>query len=475
MAAGQLTLPDYIILLLYLLALLLLGFLRSRQSTSTLEEYVIAGRKLSLPAFVATLVATWYGGILGVGEFSYQHGLSNWLVLGVPYYLHAFLFAVFLAGRARRAPVLTIPEQLEASYGRTTGLLGALFVALLATPAPYVLMLGVLCEMIFGWPLWLGVVVGTFFSIVYCMRGGLPAVVRTEILQFILMYAGFILILAFAITRYGAWEFLAQHLPPTHLTWHGGNRPQYILVWYFIAMSTLVDPSFYQRCFAARSEAVARRGIFIAIGCWLLFDFMTTATGLYARALLPDLANPAASYPELALHLLPAVARGIFFVALLATIMSTIDSFAFLSAISLGRDIFGKLGRQTSAAQATRLTQQSMVIVFLAAVAIALWAQSVVAIWYRLGTIITPALLPPLAASFSAKWKMSAPAALSTMVLSAGLTSIWLATEKEGRYWLDLEPIYAGLALAVVIFLGDQIRKRGSGQTRAGQQEGGAA
>lgn len=467
MAAGRLTLPDYFILLLYLLVLLILGFLRSRQSTSTLEEYLVAGRRLSLPAFVATLVATWYGGILGVGEFSYLHGLSNWLVFGVPYYLHAVLFAVLLAGRARRAPVLTIPEQLEAAYGRRAGLLGAFFVALLATPAPYVLMLGVLCEMIFGWPLWLGVVVGTFFSIVYCLRGGLPAVVRTEILQFLLMYAGFVLILAFAFAQHGGWKFLQQHLPASHLTWHGGNRPQYLLVWYFIAMSTLVDPSFYQRCFAARSEAVARRGIFIAIGCWLVFDFMTTATGLYARALLPDLPNPAASYPELALHLLPAVARGIFFVALLATIMSTIDSFAFLSAISLGKDIFGKLGRQTSAAQATRLTQLSMVIVFLAAVVIALWAQSIVAIWYRLGTIITPALLLPLATSFSAKWRMSAPAALSTMVLGAGLTSLWLATAEADRYWLDLEPIYAGLALAAAIFLADQIRQRGRSQARA--------
>jgi len=466
MATASLTLPDYLILLLYLLVLLILGFMRSRQRMSTLEDYLIAGRKLSLPAFVATLVATWYGGILGVGEFSYQHGLSNWLVFGVPYYLHAFLFAVLLAGRARRAPVLTIPEQLETAYGRPAGLLGALFVGLLATPAPYVLMLGVLCEMIFGWPLWLGVVVGTFFSIIYCFRGGLPAVVRTEVLQFILMYAGFVLILVFAFRQHGGWEFLQQHLPASHLTWHGGNRPQYLLVWYFIAMSTLVDPSFYQRCFAAQSEAVARRGIFIAIGCWIVFDFMTTATGLYARALLPDLTNPAASYPELALHLLPAVARGIFFVALLATIMSTIDSFAFLSAISLGRDILGKLRPQTSEVQATRLTQLSMVIVFLAAVAIALWAQSIVAIWYRLGTIITPALLLPLATSFSTTWRMSAPAARSTMVLSAGLTSLWLATAEADRYWLDLEPIYAGLALTGIIFLTDQIRQRCHSQTR---------
>ncbi|NUM75639.1 sodium:solute symporter family protein [candidate division KSB1 bacterium] len=459
MAAAHLSALDYFILLLYLMALLVLGFMRSRKTTGTLEEYLVAGRRLSLPAFVATLVATWYGGILGVGEFSYQYGVSNWLVFGVPYYLHALIFALFLAGRARRAPVLTIPEQLETAYGRRAGMAGAFFITILATPAPYVLMLGVLCEMLFGWPLWLGVVVGTFFSIIYCFRGGLPAVVRTEILQFILMYLGFALILIFAVSRYGGWDFLQQQLPATHLTWHGGNSPQYILVWYFIAMSTLVDPSFYQRCFAAKSESVARWGIIVAIGFWICFDFMTTATGLYARAILPGLENPAASYPELALHLLPSAARGIFFAALLAIIMSTIDSFSFLAAISLGKDIFAKFGQNVSESRATALTQIGMIITFIVAVLIALWAKSIVAIWYQIGTIITPALLLPLASSFSARWKMSPAAALLSMILSAGVTGLWLASGRAGNYWLNVEPVYVGLLISMAIFIVDRFLK----------------
>src|SRR5262245_39099317 len=123
---------DYTLILLYLLALLVLGFYRSQKAASNLEEYVLAGRRLSLPAFVATLVTTWYGGILGVGEFSYNYGVSNWLVFGVPYYLYAMVFAFFLAGRARRSNRFTIPEQLESHYGRACALAGALFVFLLS-------------------------------------------------------------------------------------------------------------------------------------------------------------------------------------------------------------------------------------------------------------------------------------------------------------------------------------------------------
>ena len=52
-------------------------------------DYIVAGRRLTLPAFTASLVTTWYGGILGVGEYTWTYGISNWLVFGVPYYLCA--------------------------------------------------------------------------------------------------------------------------------------------------------------------------------------------------------------------------------------------------------------------------------------------------------------------------------------------------------------------------------------------------
>lgn len=444
---------EYLLLALYLSGLLVLGFMRSRGDSSSMEEYLVAGRRLSLPAFVATLVSTWYGGILGVGEFSYKHGWSNWLVFGVPYYLYAIIFALFFAGRAWRTKFYTIPDQLEKAYGRRASMAGAFFIFILATPAPYVLMLGVLCRLLFGWPLWLGTSLGALLSMLYAFRGGLAAIVRTEILQFLLMYAGFAVILIFALHQFGGWDFLKTNLPPLHLTWHGENSPQYILVWYFIAMSTLVDPTFYQRCYASKSEKVARNGILLSVVCWMLFDFMTTATGLYAAAILPDLANPVESYPQLAVKLLPPLARGLFFLSLLATIMSTIDGYAFLSAITLGKDVLWKIYGRGEEKLATRFSRLSLLVTFMVAVGMALWSQSVVDIWYQLGSLSTPALLVPLAASFSEKWKMSGYWVLLSMLLSAALAGLWMVTGINGEYWLGLQPIYPGLAVSATLFV----------------------
>src|SRR5512135_2768822 len=83
------------------IAVLFIGFRAARRGRGESDDFLLAGRTLTLPMFVATLVSTWYGGILGVGEFSYRYGISNWIVFGVPYYVFALVFALFLANKIR--------------------------------------------------------------------------------------------------------------------------------------------------------------------------------------------------------------------------------------------------------------------------------------------------------------------------------------------------------------------------------------
>ncbi|MFQ5629283.1 MAG: sodium:solute symporter [bacterium] len=448
------SLIDTIILSAYLITTFYLGFIKSPQKQNTAAEYIIAGRRVTLPAFVASLVSTWYGGILGVGEFTYKFGISNWLVFGVPYYLYALIFAQFIAKRARRTAFVTIPDQLQARYGRRASLAGAGFIFLLSLPAPYVLMLGSLITLFFPIPLWLAILIGSTYSFAYIVHNGFSAVVRTDILQFGLMFGGFILILSYAMANHGGFAFLAAELPQGHLTWHGGNSLPYILVWYVIAASTLVDPNFYQRCYAARSESTARNGILISILFWIVFDFLTTTTGLYARVLLPELANPVEAYPLLAEFLLPQIAKGIFFVALFATVMSTLDSFAFVSGLTLGRDVMWKLRNRIDESTQQAHIKLGLVITFVVSIFIAILSRSVIDIWYQLGSVATPALAIPLAASFSERWKMQPDMAFFSILISGGGSLFWLMIGiSRGQNFLGLEPIYLGLVVSIVLFM----------------------
>jgi len=445
---------DYTLIGIYLVFLLAVGFRQFLKGEKTVDEYLVMGRRLALPGFVASLVSTWYGGILGVGEYTFKYGLSNWVVFGLPYYLGAFLFAVFLAKKARSANLYTIPDQLDRVYGRSTSLAGALLVFVTTIPAAYILQIGFLAESIAGIPLAYGVIGGAFFSIFYVLTGGLRNDVITDRAQFVLMFTGFIIMFIFLVTHYGGLSFISAHVPHNHLTLTGGRPFTYILVWYFIALGTLVDPAFYQRCFAAKSESTARKGIFIAIAFWAFFDFLTTSTGLYARAIIPELSQPATSYPSLAIMVLPGFFRAVFILGLFATVMSTIDSFTLVAGQTIGKDFIHRIWGKDP----TRMTQLGIILAGLLAIVIALFKKSIVAIWYDLGSISTASLLVPLASSFSAKWKMSREAAFFGIILSGLVVVIWMGLGSlfdQDRY-IGIDPIYPGLACSLLFFLFDR-------------------
>jgi len=427
-----------------------------RRGSQSESDYLVAGRRLTLPAFVATTVSSWYGGILGVGEYSYTYGLSNWLVFGVPYYLYALIFALFLARRARRSMALTVPDQLRARFGPEVGGLGAAVLFLMTAPAAYVLALGALLVHLTGISLVWAVLLGSLFSLAYVFRGGLSSVIFTDKIQFLLMFLGFSILLPAAALKFGGLSWLRANLPAEHLSWNGGLPWQSVAVWYLIAAATLVEPAFYQRCYAARDERTARRGLLVSILFWILFDFMTTFSGLYARAALPHLAESGglgaqAGYPALAQAILTPAAASLFMVGLLATIMSTIDSYGFLSAVTFGRDILWRL--RGSRGDSGRYSRLGLVVTGLVSAGLALWRESIVGLWHDLGSMGTPVLLFPMVLSFGSR-PIAKGWVLAAMLGGGGLATAWIAAERTGGgYPLGIEPIFPGLITSGLLSL----------------------
>jgi len=451
---------DFFIVLFFLGSQLVVGLYASRRANRSYEEYLLMGRRLSLPAFIATLVATWYGGILGIGEFTYRYGILNWFAQGLPYYLFAILFALFLAPRIRESNQYTLPDQLRRQFGTPAGIIGGLFIFILTTPAPHFLMVSLLLGGIFGIPFWWAFALTSLFSALYVFFGGLRAVVITDILQFILMFTGFGLIVGILITRYGGWSFLQAHLPATHLQPVGEMGLAYLMVWFFIALWTFVDAGFYQRCYAAQSWQTARKGILISVIFWVIFDFLTTTTGLYARALLPGI-NPLLAFPMLGQQVLGEVSRGLFFVALLATIMSTLDSYCLLSAMSFGRDFLGLLRGGPDRRQYIKI---GLVFSVLVSGILIYFLPSVVRMWYTLGSLLIPSLFVP---TLAALYRMPLPrqliiAGMGLSFLASGswfAAGIWLGSAILPRYPWHIQPFFIGCLVWFLIFLGACVRR----------------
>ncbi len=465
--AITLSVADQVIILVYFLAVLAIGFLANRKSSNA-ADFLLAGRSLTLPLFVMTLVSTWYGGILGVGEFSYLYGVSNWFVQGVPYYFFAVLFAVLLAGKIRATNFVTIPDKLQQSYDKKTALAGAALTFFLTTPAPYILMLAILLQLISGWSFLVCVLLGTAATTAYLFTGGFHSDVNTDVFEFFLMFAGFAVVLPFAYQKFGGFEFIQSHVPPLHLTWHGGNSTQFIIVWFLIALWTLVDPSFHQRCYAAKSPAVARKGILLSIVFWVIFDAMTATAGLYARAVLPALDNPVMAFPMLAEATLPSVAKGMFYAGMLATIMSTLNTLAFVSATSIGRDIVWRLRGESNEAQAAVYTRYSLALTAVISIAVCLLIPSVIRQWYTIGTVIVPGLLLPLVAGYFSRLSVQPRFAFAAMNLGWLVSLGWLlAGWSQGfgsaaSYPFGIEPMFPGLFISLVVWAAGMIVHRQS-------------
>lgn len=454
----ELSFWDYSIIVLYFLLLVAVGYFTKRK-VHGVTDYFLAGRRLTLPLFVVTLVSTWYGGILGVGELSFNYGFVNWLTQGFFWYLSYLFFAFFLAKRVRQSNLFTIPDLLEKFYDKKTRFLGAIFNFIMTTPAPYLLSLGIIFGLLFGWPVWAGILLGAAVVLFYTVRGGFWADVYTDFIQFILMMTGVALVIPFAISKFGGLSFLQANLPAEHFTLTGTWTTQMILVWGFIACWTLVDPSFYQRCYATTDSKTAKNGILISILFWMLFDICTTFTGMYARAAMPMI-DPTTAYAVFPAAILPVVVRGLFFTGMLATIMSTVDSFALSSAMNLSHDIYHKVFRpQASEEKVLSMTRWGVVVAVLFALILALRFESLVAMWYTIGTIGVSALLMPMLFGFFSKRKISGHLAFASMLLGAGTASFWMwygyqhLYEGWPTYIWGLEPLYSGIAVSLLILI----------------------
>ena len=453
---------DVSIIILFFISVLSIGFWAGKKYSNEANDYLLYGRKVGLGLFVLTTVSTWYGGILGVGEFTYRYGIVSWFTQGFPYYIFAILFAIFFAKKIRAASLFTIPDKLTNTYGKTAGLISAVLVFILVSPAPYILMTANLISVIFKINMTYSLIIALFLSFIYLFKGGFKANIYTDALQFFVMFIGFILIVIFSVNATGGYNFLIQTLPPNHLKLTGGTSITFIVVWFLIALWTFADPGFHQRSYAAKDGNVAMKGIIISVFFWFLFDFLTTTTGLYAKAILPNIQTPVSAYPLLAETILPSGIKGIFYAGMFATIMSTANSFLFLSATTIGRDFVFRIKKDAKETHLKSYTVFGLALSGVIALVLAYIIPSVIEIWYTVGSLCIPSIILPVISSYYPAIKVNGKVITAEMVAALIASTTWYFIRNDfvnsGIY--VLEPMLVGLFFAIVIHFSGFLAER---------------
>lgn len=301
-------------------------------------DLLLMGRQLTLPLFVCTLVATWYGGIIGVTALAYDKGFYNFLTQGIFWYVTYIIFALFLVNKIRVADAKTLPETAEYFFGKKARSIVALVNLTNVIPISYAISAGILIQLITGLPLGTSTFAGIAFVLIYSQMSGLRSVVYSDLVQFFVMCSAVAMVLGFSIYNFGGPDFLQARLPQNHFKLLGDDGFWAAFVWGIIALTTLVDPNFHQRCLAATSPKTAKKGILLSTLIWVLFDLCTTFGAMYAKAAIPTAISNEA-YITYSVQLLPTGLKGYFLAGMVATIFSTMDSYFFLATTSINYDL----------------------------------------------------------------------------------------------------------------------------------------
>lgn len=434
------------------IGLVVWGNLKLSQADDSVEagilDYLLMGRRLTLPLFIGTLVATWYGGIFGVTQIAFEDGVYNFITQGAFWYITYILFALFLVQRIRGFEAVTLPDLVSKMVGKRSGQVSAIFNVFNVIPITYAISIGLLIQALFGSSMELSIVLGVSLVLAYSFFGGFRAVVFSDLAQFFVMCSAVLFVLLFSLYTFGGISFLQSSLPSTHFEPLGKYSLATTLVWGFIALSTLVDPNFYQRCFAANSTRTARIGILCSTVIWFGFDICTTLGGMYARAVIPE-AESGTAYLTYAVQVLPDGFRGFLLAGVLATILSTLDSYLFVASTTLTHDLGPQRWKESVWAHRIGVLTIGIVAIVMSFA----FEGNIRDIWKTLGSYSAACLLFPLLFAYWKPSRIGDAQFLPATISGAACMTYWRFADKSNwpTIWSGLDDFYIGLIVTTTV------------------------
>jgi SSS family solute:Na+ symporter len=445
----SLNLLDYIVFFIILLITFLAAayaYRRQKNPSGELNvlDYILMGRTLTLPLFVATLVATWYGGILGVTRIAYESGIYNFVTQGAFWYITYIAMAFFFVKKIRAYNVVTLPELVEKLFGPKAARVAAIFNFINVIPIAYTISFGIFLQAMFGGNLYVYTLLGTVIAIIYSAISGFRSVVYSEVIQFIVMVSSVAIVLFASIFTFGGWDYLTANLPESFFSATGGHGWGATLVWGFIALSTLVDPNFYQRILAAKDAKVAKNGILISTVIWCFFDICTTFGAMYARAHMPGL-DPNQAYMMYAIDLLPHGLRGFFLAGVLATILSTLDSYLFVASNTIAYDLIPKIRNKRI------MHILSLIAVGAMSFGLSFFFEGNIRVaWKVMGSYFAGSLLLPICYSLYYPGRIREKQFLFLLFLSVTMITLWQVWDRQG-FWAEVDSLYVAMLSQILV------------------------
>ena len=247
----------YGVVLLAMLAAMLAVAIRQAWKVKTSADFLVAGRRLSVPILVATLLCSWIGaGSLFAGaELAFEEGLASlWLPAGG---WAGLVVIYFLAGRARKFAQFTIPDLLETRYGTGARVMGTLciIVSYTAIVSYQFKAGGEILQLAFGIGEERGMLIVAGFVIAFTAMAGMSSVAYVDLVVGTVVTIGCLVMFPALLDSAGGWSGVRTSLPASHFTLFGTMGAVEVLGYFLpVFMLLLGNQSMYQKFFSpARS------------------------------------------------------------------------------------------------------------------------------------------------------------------------------------------------------------------------------
>lgn len=349
----KLHVADYLIILLYFVFVISVGFIIKRQIKSS-NDFLTSNRRIPLWITSLAFISANLGAqeVLGMVASGAKYGIMTvhfyWVgAIFAMVFLGVFMMPFYYGSKAR-----SVPEYLAMRFDEKTRGLNAISFAVMTVFSSGISLyaLAKLLELILNWPFDISIWLAAGIVMIYTFLGGLTSAVYNEVLQFFLIVLGLSPLVIIALHDAGGWANIKAHLQPqfTH-AWkymgHANSNPMGINFMSLIFGLGFVMSFGYwctdflvvQRAMIAKNMNAAQRTPIIAAIPKMFMPIIVVLPGVIALALLqPAMASKGftiATYgkngidytmtlPSLIAHYYPSGLLGVGVTALIASFMS---------------------------------------------------------------------------------------------------------------------------------------------------------
>jgi SSS family solute:Na+ symporter len=463
---------DYWVLLLYVVALLAIGFYLNSKGTVSRQDIFLGGRSLRWWQIGFSMFSANAGPIMLVGfaSIGFTQGVvgSNfeWLA-----WVFIFLLSMFFLPHYISTKISTMPQFLMVRFGKRSYnfmIIYSLISILVVWLGSALYAGGLIISQIFHVPLMQAVLVTAIIAASFTAVGGLKAVVRTGIFQSIIIILSSIILGYLALKKIGGVQALVTAAPDGYWKlFRPASDPGYS--WVAIVLGYPVvgiyywctDQTIVQKMLAAKDMKEGQYGaIFISL-LKIIMPFIFIFPGIMCFVLYRDIATPDNAYITLVTQVMPHGLLGLCIAALIAALIDTVSAGLNSFSTVFTLDILAR--RQVMDEAAKRKAGQWMTVVAaVLAIGVAyLFAQSGKG-FFELTQGLVSILAPPLSVVFlgGIAWKRVSSSAAEVVLYGGGLLCLVVGAchvlnFPSKTFWPHflLLSFYLFLAMSVVLIL----------------------